>query len=483
MGPAGATQHLGLLALLIGLQCMVCASSGPHIGVVGAGIGGAASAHWIRSLLGDQVQITVFERSTSVGGRTSTTPIGNASVDTAFDQVAHHSQYIRELADSQGLTVIGHIGVLPPAIFDGRSLVWAESPWWLVNLVKAVWRWGLNPWLLQRYSAQFWDRFSAVYELQTQGQAYDSPEDLLRAAGVYDDSQVTLFEAVEAALGEGGWGTDLFKTEVVGAITRGAYGQTSLQLNALSGAAALLAVTDPGGFSIEGGFPGLASALLDSANASLHLGAEVRSIARSPGSDRLQLAWADAAAGGGAAIAAQSGDFDGIILAAPLEGSQLDLAGVPDLAPRFPRSFVSTVTTLVRGRVRASYFGQPAATQLQYGRVLVTADSPVPFSSLAKVQLAPGQPSLWRLTSPKTLSHAWLSIVFEAGWQVADATTWAAYPRSDPPEDFSPFLLARGLWYNNALESVAGSLEAAAMSALNTALLVKRDVKARLDGT
>ncbi|KFM25020.1 Prenylcysteine oxidase [Auxenochlorella protothecoides] len=363
-----------------------------------------------------------------------------------------HSQYIRELADSQGLTVIGHIGVPPPAIFDGRSLVWAESPWWLVNLVKAVWRWGLNPWLLQRYSAQFWDRFSAVYELQTQGQAYDSPEDLLRAAGVYDDSQVTLFEAVEAALGEGGWGTDLFKTEVVGAITRAAYGQTSLQLNALSGAAALLAVTDPGGFSIEGGFPGLASALLDSANASLHLGAE-------------------------------SGDFDGIILAAPLEGSQLDLAGVPDLAPRFPRSFVPTVTTLVRGRVRASYFGQPAATQLQYGRVLVTADSPVPFSSLAKVQLAPGQPSLWRLTSPKTLSHAWLSIVFEAGWQVADATTWAAYPRSDPPEDFSPFLLARGLWYNNALESVAGSLEAAAMSALNTALLVKRDVKARLDGT
>lgn len=27
-----------------------------------------------------------------MGGRTSTTPIGNASVDTAFDQVAHHRQ-------------------------------------------------------------------------------------------------------------------------------------------------------------------------------------------------------------------------------------------------------------------------------------------------------------------------------------------------------------------------------------------------------
>lgn len=54
---------------------------------------------------------------------------------------------------------------------------------------------------LSRYSAQFWDRFSAVYELQTQGQAYDSPEDLLRAAGVYDDSQVTLFEAVEVRIG------------------------------------------------------------------------------------------------------------------------------------------------------------------------------------------------------------------------------------------------------------------------------------------
>lgn len=148
------------------------------------------------------------------------------------------------------------------------------------------------------------------------------------------------------------------------------------------------------------------------------------------------------------------------------------------------------------------------------GRVLVTADSPVPFSSLVKVPLPPGQPSLWRLTSPQLLSHAWLSILFEAGWQVANATTWAAYPRrvaagiqawgglpgrhqrpgsdspapflalhacrNDPPEDFSPFLLARGLWYNNALESVADSLEAAAISALNTALLVKRALEGPL---
>lgn len=68
-------------------------------------------------------------------------------------------------------------------------------------------------------------------------------------------------------------------------------------------------------------------------------------------------------------------------------------------------------------------------------------------------------------------------------WNRRKPSSTAALCRSDPPEDFSPFLLARGLWYNNALESVAGSLEAAAMSALNTALLVKRDVKARLDGT
>lgn len=151
--------------------------------------------------------------------------------------VPSSSQYIRALALAQGLKVTDHVGVPPSAIFDGQRLVWAESPWWIVNLIRAVWRWGLNPWLLQRlagrgvwpvqtarasctelscprdrpcddepclpspilskrYSTQFWDRYSAVYELQAAGKAYELPEDLLRAVGVYGDSQITLLEGV-----------------------------------------------------------------------------------------------------------------------------------------------------------------------------------------------------------------------------------------------------------------------------------------------
>lgn len=126
-------------------------------------------------------------------------------------------------------------------------------------------------------------------------------------------------------------------------------------------------ITDPGGFNIEGGFPGLASALLDAANATLNLGAEVRSVAGTGDLGRLRLAWTAVTAGPGRVAGPRSDDFDGVVLATPLEGSGPDVSGVPGIAPRFPRSYVPTVTTLVLGKVRASYFGQPAVAQLQYG--------------------------------------------------------------------------------------------------------------------
>lgn len=66
------------------------------------------------------------------------------------------------------------------------------------------------------------------------------------------------------------------------------------------------------------------------------------------------------AAEAGALHAQQHGPFDAVILAAPLEGSGISLAGL-DPPPRMPaRKYRQTVTTLVEGTVRASYFGLTA---------------------------------------------------------------------------------------------------------------------------
>lgn len=43
--------------------------------------------------------------------------------------------------------------------------------------------------------------------------------------------------------------------------------------------------------------------------------------------------------------------------------------------------------------------------------------------------------------------------------------------RFSPPEDFAPFVLANGLFYNNALENAASAMEIAAIAGKNCAIL------------
>ena len=57
--------------------------------------------------------------------------------------------------------------------------------------------------------------------------------------------------------------------------------------------------------------------------------------------------------------------------------------------------------------------------------------------------------------------------------QVAERD-WYAYPKFAPPEDFAPFQLAKGIYYNNALENAASAMEMSAIAAKNSALLVRQ---------
>lgn len=150
---------------------------------------------------------------------------------------------------------------------------------------------------------------------------------------------------------------------------------------------------------------------------------------------------------------------------------------------------------------------------------MVTEDAGVPWSSLSlggRTDMARGNATLWKLFSAAPLPHAWLEMMFErggwgcwgafpgcvppaalqppapcrhpppllshAGYEVAATRVWStpgAYPAFDPPEDFAPFQLAEGLFYNNALENAASALEIAAIEGRMTALLAAQHLKAK----
>lgn len=57
--------------------------------------------------------------------------------------------------------------------------------------------------------------------------------------------------------------------------------------------------------------------------------------------------------------------------------------------------------------------------------------------------------------------------------QAADSLKQIALCRFHPPEQFAPFTLSQGLYYNNALENAASAMEIAAIEGKNSALLVE----------
>lgn len=63
----------------------------------------------------------------------------------------------------------------------------------------------------------------------------------------------------------------------------------------------------------------------------------------------------------------------------------------------------------------------------------------------------------------------------EALWQADDMRAC----RFHPPEQFAPFQLGEGLYYNNAWENAASAMEIAAIEGKNSALLVKQFLASR----
>lgn len=57
-------QGLGHLSLVVGHELQ------PSVAVIGAGIGGSTASYFLRELLGNEVEIVVFDTALKAGGRT-----------------------------------------------------------------------------------------------------------------------------------------------------------------------------------------------------------------------------------------------------------------------------------------------------------------------------------------------------------------------------------------------------------------------------
>lgn len=456
----------------------------PHVCIVGAGIGGASAAHFLAEGNDGAVRVTVFERNAQVGGRIANMQMGDGSVvEAGASIIASRNRLMSHFAsllnlsrrvgdDSKGL-----------GLWDGHFFRFRTSSVGAFTILKMLLRYRMSVLRMRRLISLLIERFDKLYPAHWHVSSIVGAIDICKMF-----TPVKLYELTQVQFGE--YTADTlsvrFMDEIVAAISRCNYNQEPGGMNALSGAISLAGSGDEL-WSVRGGNVLIVQGLLERSTAKVVLTKNVAKVKR--------------ASGGGYLLMNDDGDVsscDGVILAAPLELTDIELPD--DIATRanVQRKFALTVATFVQGVLSENTFGaeMPQAILTTANATCLSKNNASksnaeicvsPFNSVARVHRFINGTAIYKVFSGKELTDADLESLFEPGAHVIATYPWYAYPKFTPPERFAPFELDKdgALCYTSPIESAGSAMEMSALSGANCAALVwsKLELGKKKEGT
>jgi prenylcysteine oxidase/farnesylcysteine lyase len=430
------------------------------IGIVGGGIAGCSVAWFLRRALGADVQLTVYERASVLGGRLATQDVAGTPIEAGGTIIHETNRYMAGFVDRLSLERVephqrdGGSGE-SVGVWDGRSFVFRTHDSALATKLAAVRRYGLmTPLRLQRAVARGVEQWNQVYEHLERGAGFDSPLDLCSELGLANLLSVD----GRHWLAENGVNSR-FVDQYATPVGRIMYGQDA-SMNALATSIALAGAGLAGKlFSVGGGNHRVCEGLIRESKTVPQLDSEVVGLSKAGARFSLQLA------------DGRSDSHDAVVLATPHGPSTLDLSGVepPDSAMR-PRPFQTTWATFVEGTPKPGYFGLSPESHVP-DTVLTLESDAIPFSSLGLVGASPAGTPIYKLFSREPAQESLLDEVFSSRGAV-EQIRWEAYPVLCPSRDLPPFRLADGLYWVNSMEFAVSTMETEAVAARNVANLV-----------
>lgn len=302
---------------------------------------------------------------------------------------------------------------------------------------------------MTRFVEETVNRFLKYYESFETRPVFESVEDMLKWAGLYDLTGIELQDAlIDAGL------SPLLIQELVTIITRINYGQ-SVSMSGLAGAVSL-AGSGGGLWSVKGGNWQMAEGLIKRSNVELHLREEIDSISNVEDCYVLN------------STKGNSYMCDVAVVASPLD--ELDIQFTPSISIPM-RSLQHTYTTFIRGVLNPAYFGLKRVSDIP--ELVGTLEDPdIPFSCIAVLKKHDEQDRTFKMFSRKPMTDSLLDDIFSTRRETI-RIDWPAYPRYKAPEVFAPFILdGKHLYYANAFESAASTMETSAVSGENMARLI-----------
>nr|XP_008526530.1 PREDICTED: prenylcysteine oxidase-like [Equus przewalskii] len=473
--PPAMARAARLFAALAAL--LAAASTGgdarpSKIAVVGAGIGGSAVAHFLQQHFGPRVQIDVYEKGT-VGGRLATISVNKQHYESGaacFHSLSLHMQdFVKQLGLRHRREAVGR-----SAIFSGEHFVLEETDWYLLNLFRLWWHYGISFLRLQMWVEEVMEKFMRIYKFQAHGYAFSGVEELLYSLGESAFINMTQRSVTESLLQVGV--TQRFIDDVVSAVLRASYGQ-SAAMPAFAGAMAL-AGAQGSLWSVEGGNKLVCSGLLKLTKANvIHATVTSVTLHTVEGRALYQVEYENEVGNG-------SDFYDIVVIATPLHldnssSSTITFEGFDPPIDAVQGPFQPTVVSLVHGYLNSSYFGFPDPKLFPFASILTT-DFPNFFCALDNIcpvnisanfrRKQPQEAAVWRVQSPKPLLRSQLKTLFRSYYSVQTAE-WQAHPLYGSRTTLPRFALHDQLFHLTALEWAASSVEVMAVAAKNVALL------------
>ncbi|KAJ8561394.1 hypothetical protein K7X08_027584 [Anisodus acutangulus] len=462
--------HLLLSLILISTTTVtatataVDSGSSPTVCIIGAGIGGSSVAHFLRRYSTSEIgTIRILERNDVVGGRMATVTISGQTFE-AGASILHPKNYhalnytkylnlsVRQPPRSESDSCFG--------IWNGRNFVFktlsssSNFPIFqrvvsFANSVLIFFRYGFSLFRMNSFVDSTVSNFLKYYEGFESRPVFETAEEMLKWSGLYNLTTRTLQEElIDANL------SPRLIEELATVITRINYGQ-SMSISGLAGAVSL-AGSSPDLWSVEGGNRRMAVELINHSDVKLHLNEEVKSVSFIEQKYQLNT------------TKGKSYQCGITVVATPLD--ELKIQFIPGISiPE--RKLQHTYTTFIRGVLNPAYFGLGSVSEIP--QLIGTVETPdVPFSSISVLKQHKENDMSYKVFSRKPLDDELLDRIFSVRNETVKID-WAAYPHYHAPEVFAPFILdGQHLYYVNAFENAASTMETSAVAAENIARLI-----------
>ncbi|KAF9100387.1 hypothetical protein BGX29_006638 [Mortierella sp. GBA35] len=426
------------------------------VAIIGAGAGGSSTAYFLQKLLQPDdndtnnknnnknikrtpnnnllhpTTITIFDQSDKIGGRCQVFYTTNPSTPTEpgkqaenltievgasiFVEVNHH---LVDAAKEFGLKTKKLDDELL-AIWDGDEFLFVESSWKFWSILKGLKRWGFAPFKLNRLLKTTLNNLLGFY---ASAESYTSTKEFAAAHDLHSEASMLTSTYLESH------GIDqAYSREVVEVATRVNYGSNLDEIHALG---ALVTMAADNGRQIEGGNFQIFEGMVAKSGAKVKLEtkiARVRKVEPQHVGEEPQFEVTT--------TAGQKHVFDYIVLAAPIESTNIDF----DISlPALPKVSYRTIhATFVRGHVNPSYFSTPSSpirstplTVQQLPTHILSTNSRSEFTSLSvQAKLSTGE-TITKIFSPTPVSKDLLDRLYTNRTWVKHKE-WKAYPKLKP---------------------------------------------------